>query len=280
MMCAQSPWRRCVHLQVIVALCGLGVGACAVDTVTGKKTYNWYSLKQDVQLGTDVLQQQLAALKQKEKTYDSPRNARELQRVRRIVKRIAAVSHYPQFPYEAHLADLPVVNAWCAPGGKIMVYEGLWDREKGLVRKGNDTELAAVLAHEIAHATARHVTESLSRNMTIMVVGQVATSIIAGASAEGGNLFGQIFSHGVDIFIPSYSRKNESEADRLGLFYMAKAGYDPRAAVQLWERAAKRKGNHTSIYSTHPGSGARAEALRKHLPEAIKLYQATRKRRK
>jgi metalloendopeptidase OMA1, mitochondrial len=267
--------RRLLSVLLICLACGT-VG-CVKDVVSGKNTYNLYTLKDDVNFGTDVMQRQLKALKEKKKAYDSSRNAHELRKLQMIVKRIAAVSHYPKLPYEVHLADLPIPNAWCAPGGKMMVYEGLWDRKKGLVRQGNTNELAAVIAHEMSHATARHVTESLSRNMTIMLVGQAATSIIASGSASGGNLFGEVFSHGVNVFLPSYSRKNESEADRIGLIYMAKAGYDPRAAIHLWERAATRKGNRTTIFSSHPSSGSRAKALKTHLKEAMGHYKKSRK---
>lgn len=252
--------------------------ACAKDIVTGKQTYNMFTVADEVHLGSQVMQEQLKALKQHGKTYDSARNQAMLARIRRIVQRVAAVSHYPKFPYEAHLADLPVVNAWCAPGGKVMVYEGLWDSVEGLVHANSDPELAAVIAHEIAHATARHVTESLTRNMTVLLAGQAATSIIATGSPDGANLFGQIFSQGVEIFIPSYSRKNESEADRIGLFYMANAGYDPRAAVRLWKRAAERKGNRTSLFATHPSSGDRAKALEALLPQAMDLYKKSSKK--
>jgi predicted Zn-dependent protease len=198
-----------------------------------------------------------------------------LERLQTIVKRVAKVSHLPDLPYEVHLADSDVVNAWCAPGGKVMVFSGLWDEKKGLVQKNSDDEIAAVLAHELAHATARHVTESLTQNMTILLAGTaVSSGIAAGGSVQGSNLFGQFFSAGYNIYAPSYSRKNESEADLLGLFYMAKAGYDPRAAVEVWTRAAKKKDRQPySIYASHPGSGERAKRLERNLPQALAIYQ-------
>lgn len=249
------------------------LAGCAKDIVTGKTTLNYYSIGQEPKIGSNVLFTQSKEIKSKGKKMDADADPVEYARIKRIVADIARVSHHPGFPYEAHLADVDVVNAWCAPGGKIMVYTGLWDPKKGLVEKGNDNQLAAVLAHEIAHATARHVTESISRNMTIAVAGAaVQTGIAAGGSAQEADLFGEVFSSGLNIFIPSYSRKNESEADRIGLFYMAEAGYDPRAAVELWKKASKMKKDKTSIYASHPASGARAAALEKLLPEAIALY--------
>lgn len=254
---------------------------CAKDYITGKKTLNFFSTGSDVELGRYVIKRQLDALRLENKKVDQEADKEELQRIRKIVHRITAVSHIPNFPYEVHLAGLDIVNAWCAPGGKVMVYTGLWQPRKGLVQKGNEDELAAVLAHEIAHATARHVTEMISQISTIQLVGEIAASVIAEAGApEGSDMFRQIFYGGVDVYIPSYSRKNESEADAVGLMYMAMAGYNPQAAVNLWERAAKEsKGDKTSIFASHPSSGERAEALKKLLPKALEIYEAVTKRR-
>lgn len=272
--------RKLFKGAILVWICFF-VTACAKDLITGKKTYNIYSLENESKIGSYVMKVQLKALKDNKKEFDTGKNKKQLKKIKTIVGNIAAVSHYPNFPYEVHLADIEVVNAWCAPGGKMMVYEGLWDPKKGLVKKGNDDELAAVLAHEIAHATARHVTEAISRNVTIATLGQIATSIISTSSTTGGNIFQQIFSQGFNVFVPTYSRTNEHEADRIGLFYMAKAGYDPRAAVRLWARAAKEsKGDRSSLYATHPASGVRAKYLQKFLPEAMEYYEQAKKDKK
>lgn len=269
---SEVTMKRAVFHLLIVAFC-LGLfSSCAKDLITGKGSYNWYKVPDDSKLGSYVMQQQLKALKKENKEVDSPRNAYELAQIREIVARIGAVSHYPDFPWEVHVASIPIVNAWCAPGGKIMVYEGLWDPKKGLIEKDNEDQLAAVLAHEIAHATARHVTESLSTNMTIMMAGQVASTAISAASVDGANIFNDIFTNGMNIFVPSYSRKNELEADRIGLLYMAKAGYDPRAAIALWKKAAQQKKDPGSVFASHPTSGMRAAELEKYLPEAMKIY--------
>ena len=268
--------KRSCLLTAAMAACLVLVAGCAKDLVTGKTTLNYYDLRQEPKLGGQVLSAQLQELEQKSKKTDVAAGDEDYELITRIVGDIAKVSHYPEFPYEVHVADVDVVNAWCAPGGKMMVYTGLWDPKKGLVQKGNADELAAVLAHEIAHANARHVTESISRNMTIMMVGTaVQTAIGAAGSAAGADLFGQVFSGGMNLYLPSYSRKNEFEADRLGLVYMAKAGYDPRVAVELWKRAARRKKDRTSIYASHPASGERARALEAMLPEAMPYYEET-----
>lgn len=255
------------------------LSGCTKDYVTGKSTYNMYSVSSDIDLGNYVMKEQMGALQKKGKKTDEAADAREYQRIRKIVKRILPHTHIPNLPYETHLADVDIVNAWCAPGGKIMVYTGLWQPRKGLVQKGNDDELAAVLSHEIAHATARHVTETISRVSTIQIVGSVAAAVISEAgSAQASDTFGRIFSSGVDVYVPFYSRKNESEADAIGLMYMASAGYNPQAAVNLWERAAKEsKSDKTSIFASHPASGERAAALKKLLPKAMEVYKAAKK---
>lgn len=261
-------WLLAGSLLLLMVVCG-----CAKDLVTGKSTLNYYSVENEPKLGSQVLVQQSKAAKKKGSKMDAAADPVEYERLKRIVARIQPFTHYPSFPYEIHLVESKVVNAWCAPGGKMVVYTGLWDPKEGLVEKGNDDQLAAVIAHEIAHANARHVTESISRNMTIAIAGAaVQTAIAAGGSAQGANLFGEIFSDGMSIFVPSYSRSNEFEADRLGLIYMAKAGFDPRAAVELWRKAASRKKDMTSIFASHPSSGSRARALELMLPEALVYY--------
>lgn len=259
---------------------------CAKDLVTGKQTYNWYTIQDDIQLGERVMAAQKRELRKREvrkdkDILDSKKNREELDRLRRILKRIRPVTHYPQFPYEVHLADLEIANAWCAPGGKVMVFEGLWDPKKGLVEKGNEAELAAVLSHEIAHANARHVTEAVSRGMTLMMVGTAATAgMHAGAGSQAAAAFSRAASLGINLYFPMYTRDNETEADKIGLIYMAKAGYDPRVAVSLWERAAKKKGDRFSIFASHPSSGMRAQTLKDILPEALQYYEAARKKKK
>lgn len=259
----------------ILPLFSLILFACAKDYITGEKTFNLYGLSTDIKLGQEVMQQSLVDFKKKKVNLDKEADAKAFVLLRTIARRIQQVSHIPDFPYELHLANAPIANAWCAPGGKIMFYTGLWDKKKGLVEAGNRNELAAVMAHEIAHATARHVTESLSRAQTISAAGSVATSVIAGSgSPKGANLFEKVVVSGMNVYLPSYSRKSEAEADAIGIRYMAMAGYDPRAAVKLWERAAKKHGDKTSIFASHPSNGERAANLKKLLPNALKIYQA------
>jgi len=142
----RSPWRgnkaRLWLLPIlivsVVSLCG-----CTKDLVTGKRTYNFFSLKTDIKMGKEVLSQQLGEFRLKGVKVDN--DPEMVGRIREMVTKIAVISHIPQFPYEAHYARVPIANAWCAPGGKIMVYEGLFSEKDGLVDRNKEAELAAVL---------------------------------------------------------------------------------------------------------------------------------------
>jgi predicted Zn-dependent protease len=276
-----KAYRIVLLFMSVVLFWSLG---CAKDLVTGKQTMNWYSIESDIKLGSNVMNRQVAALRKKGERkgvekVDSKKNRDQLILARQVVTRIKPVTHYPDFPYEVHVADVDIANAWCAPGGKIMIFEGLWDPKKGLIERGDADELAAVLSHEIAHATARHVTEMLSRGMAIQLIGTAAMAgIHAGAGAQAAGAFGQATSLGLNIYFPLYTRESETEADKIGIVYMAKAGYDPRVAVRLWERAAKKKGDKFSVFATHPSSGERAKTLREMLPEAMQYYEVAKKK--
>ncbi len=260
--------RRSLALALLlVTFVGAG---CARDRVEDSVVMQWYDEEEDVEIGTGVMQQSLAEFQQKGIEYDTDQELTA--KIREMVTRLAAVSHYPEFPWEAHLAEVDIVNAWCAPGGKIMVFRGLFDPQKGLVR--SEDELAAVLGHEIAHATCRHVTRGKSRENMILVF--AFPVLIAGAVVGAGDLTQVAVGGGLSLYLPKYSRGQESQADAVGMIYMAKAGYDPRAAPRLWKRAAETQGDEASIFSTHPASGERAEALDEALPEALEIYEKTK----
>ncbi len=267
------------YLQfLLLAVLFVWSAGCAKDLITGKKSYNWFSLQEDVHLGQDVLDAQLRSFKDHGNKIDEAADPELTARIRKIVAKLGAASHNPSFPYEAHYAEEGEVNAWSAPGGKIMVYSGLIDGANGVVRKESDDEMAAVLAHEIAHATARHITEAMSRRYTIATLGNVdLTAVASPGSGSAEDLFSRATVDGVTLYIPIYSRDNEAQADHVGLLYMARAGYNPKAAVDVWNRACQKRGDAYSIYASHPPSCQRAKDLEKNLPEAQAEYQKSRK---
>ena len=163
--------------------------------------------------------------------------------------------------------DDKTVNAWCMPGGKVVVYSGL------LPVTENETALAVVMGHEIAHAIARHGNERMSQGL-IVQVGGAALSVALSTQAQGTqDLFNQSYGAASGLGVLAYSRKHESEADKLGLVFMAMAGYDPKEAVAFWERMAKAsKGGGMAILSTHPSDEKRIADIKKFLPKALKYY--------
>ena len=247
------------------------LAGCATDAVTGRGTANFYTMSDEIALGRSAMKENIEQLRKQgvRINADAPR----LAQMREIANRIGAVSDLPQIRYEVTLAHTNIVNAAALPGGQMIVFEGLYDPKEGLV---TDTdELAAVIGHEIAHVNCRHSTERLTKLMLAGAVTEtIATVADHGNREEWAQLLRGVFAVGTALWIPSYTRTDEAEADRVGLFYMARAGYDPRAAPRVWQRVAGKKHdpNGSSIFATHPSSGDRYRALSKLLPYAMEDY--------
>lgn len=172
------------------------------------------------------------------------------------------------FHWEFNLIKSNEVNAWCMPGGKVAVFTGI------LPVTLNDAGLATVMGHEIAHAIARHSAERYSQQIIASGIGNLAGAAIT-KTASGKATFDQIFGIGAQtgVLLPN-SRKQESEADRLGLTFMAMAGYDPSQAIYFWERMASGKtGSNSEFLSTHPSDATRIADIKKYLPEALTYYK-------
>ncbi|MCS6771171.1 MAG: M48 family metallopeptidase [Kiritimatiellae bacterium] len=260
-------------LIVLAAL--LAVGCSTVDPVTGQQVNNLYTIEDDIQLGRQVLGDIIKKMREENVPINADRE--KVAKLQEMVRRITAVSHMPDLPYEIYLFETNIVNAFAAPGGQMGVFSGLYHPEQGLVR--DDDELAAVIAHEVAHVTCRHVTEALTRELPVRLAllgGMIYAEVKGKEELAAGLAVGFLVYEG--LILPKYSRENEFEADRVGTMYMAKAGYDPRAAVRIWERAAARSKDPKlfAFLSSHPTDSQRAEALKKILPEAIAEYERAR----
>jgi predicted Zn-dependent protease len=257
-----------------LAAAGAALAAgCATDAVTGARVANYYSLQDEVRLGQQTLDENARQLRKEHVRTDH--DPAMVAKLGEMTRRIAAASDLPQLPYTVTLFDTNIVNAAAAPGGAMMVFAGLYDPKIGLVR--DDDELAAVMAHEIAHVNCRHVTERLTKVLTAAAVTEIGAAI-ADHQGESGLADGLriAFAAGTALWIPAYSRRDELEADRVGLMYMAKAGYDPRAAPRLWKRVSEKDGpkhGATSIFATHPSDRARYEALEVLIPQAMEEYR-------
>lgn len=173
------------------------------------------------------------------------------------------------FNWEFNLVQSNEVNAWCMPGGKVVVYTGILPITK------DETGLAVVMGHEIAHAIARHGNERMSQQLVIQAGGMGLGAVIAEKPELAQQLFLGAYGVGANLGSLAYSRAHESEADKLGLVFMALAGYDPSAAVGFWERMAAQGGGGAplQILSTHPSDATRIKQIKEFLPEALKYYK-------
>ena len=161
------------------------------------------------------------------------------------------------------------INAWCMPGGKVVVFSGLLPVTKD--RNG----LAVVLSHEIAHAVARHGSERMSQELLVQYGSVALNEALSNKPAETKQIFNVSYGIGsqIGVLLP-FSRQHELEADKLGLIFMAMAGYDPQASVPFWERMQASAGQkQPQFLSTHPSDGTRISKIKAALPEAMKYYQ-------
>ena len=253
-------YRTLLLLPSMACLCF----GCNTVSGTSRTQFNAYSVQEEIDLGTRTFAQMT---RDEQRIEDGP----EFDMVMRVTARIAeaTIERHPEiagrFEWEVVLLDDEnVANAWALPGGKMAVYSGI------LPYTQNEDGLAVVLGHEAAHAIARHGGENMSRAGLVSVL-SVGTSlatdgeydeVISAAGAAYG-LLGE----------PAFSRSQESEADELGLFITAQAGYDPRMAITLWERMAARGGGVPEFLSTHPSEATRISRLEAAMPKAMAIYR-------
>lgn len=174
------------------------------------------------------------------------------------------------YQWEFNLIESEEVNAWCMPGGKVVVYTGILPVTK------TEGGLAVVMGHEIAHAVARHGDERMSQGLVTQLGGMALSVAIKDKPQETQQLWMAAFGVGAQFgFILPYSRLHENEADRLGLIFMAMAGYNPNQAVDFWQRMADMSGGQAppEFMSTHPSNETRIQKIKAQLPEAMKYYQ-------
>jgi predicted Zn-dependent protease len=173
------------------------------------------------------------------------------------------------YKWEFNVVDDKQVNAWCMPGGKVVVYTGL------LPITQNETALAVVMGHEIAHAVAKHGNERMSQGLAAQGFGIALDVALSQKPQETRNLFLQSFNVGATLGLLKYSRTQESEADKLGLVFMAMAGYNPTEAIAFWQRMAAQSkgGGELEILRTHPSDETRIRDIKAYMPQAMKYYK-------
>lgn len=251
--------------------------ACSTVPITGR---NQFSLVSDGEILSMSATQYRQFISQAQLSRNSSYNARVSQVGRRLA---AATNSYLKengytdmlstLSWEFNVVDSKQVNAFCMPGGKIVVYTGLLS----LVGNGAhaDDELAAVMGHELSHALAKHANERISNQMLLQAGGQILGAAVGSRSATLGALINQTYGIGaqVGVMLP-FGRKQEYEADKMGLVLMAIAGYDPRYAVNFWQKMSSSKGGQqvSELMSTHPSDENRIRAINEYLPTALKYY--------
>ena len=249
-----------------------GLAGCYRAPGTARDQLIFFSEEKELQFGLTAYREVL----RQARLSDNPEINEQIQRVG---KRIAAVANKPEYEWEfAVIDDEKMVNAFCLPGGKVAVFTGILKHTK------NDAGLATVMGHEIAHALQRHGVERMSRSILDQIAQLGALGAAAAGHSSGPAIQGLLGAYGVNVSLP-FNRKQESEADYIGLRLMAQAGYDPHEAVPFWERMSGCprqmidklcfRSQHAipEFLSTHPSDITRIKQIEAWLPEVLPYYQ-------
>jgi predicted Zn-dependent protease len=261
-----KSWMKGLLSLLVCALVLAGWAGCATVPVTGRRQLNLLSASQEMELGLNAFQKM-----KKETPISKDRQINAL--VQKVGQRIAAVAELPNAQWEFVVFESDDANAFCLPGGKVGVYTGI------LPITLNEAGLATVIGHEVAHAVARHGAERVSEGMLMQTGGAVVDAAL-GSSADPTTASLVTLAYGLGATLGRalpHNRLQESEADHIGLIYMARAGYDPEEAVRFWERFAeygKKKGGGAPWFlRTHPVDDVRIKQLQKLMPQALLEYR-------
>ena len=261
-----------IRISLLLTLL-LAVAGCSTVPITGRSQLNLIPASTMLSMSA---QEYGTFLKENKPSS----NKEQTEMVKRVGLRIqGAVERYfsdsglkgelANYQWEFNLVEDKQVNAWCMPGGKVVVYSGI------LPVTQNDDGLAVVMGHEIAHAIAEHGNERMSHGLLTQLGGVALSEALASKPAATKELWMTAYGAGAQYgAILPYSRLQESEADHLGLVFMTMAGYDPNQAIAFWQRMASQKGGkgQSEFFSTHPADSTRIDNIRKLIPEVVKKY--------
>ena len=257
----------------LLFLVAAGLYACGSVPITGRRQL---SLVSDQEVLSLSLQSYNEYIQTAQKSTDKAATALVVKVGTNIAK---AVENYfevtgqlellSQFQWEFNLINDAQVNAFCMPGGKIVVYEGI------LPYTMDEAGLAVVLGHEVGHAIAKHSNERMSNQMALEMGGAAVSSVLSKSSSTTQTIGATVWGLGSELGVAlPFNRKQELEADHLGLILMAIAGYDPNAAIPFWQRMSQQGGGTIEFLSTHPSDQTRVSEITKKLPEAMEYYDS------
>jgi predicted Zn-dependent protease len=257
---------------IVIFSAGLLAYSCATVPLTGRRSLAVVSNEEIQPLVNEEYKKATTASKNLTKTADGQLVVKVGQKMAKAVESYLVAEGYQDlvngFAWEFNLLESDQVNAWCMPGGKVAFYTGILPITK------DETGIAVVMGHEIAHAVASHARERMSNGLAI----NFGLSAVSAAMGQNPTLTQQILLQSVgmgsELGMLSFSRKHELEADEMGLIFMAMAGYDPRQAPIFWERMASAGGAAPPEFlSTHPGPDRRIERLNSNMSKAMEYYK-------
>ena len=259
------------HLLGIGAIALLAV-ACTTNPITGRSSLQLANNSEILTMSAQEYRSTLSKGKVITGTADAKRVSNVGMRIKSAAERyyqsIGRSADLANYSWEFNLLQSSELNAWCMPGGKVAVYTGILPVTK------NDNGLAVVMGHEVSHALAGHGNERISQAMVAQYGGAILGGTIS--NAQWANVFQKVYPIGSQVALLKYGRNQESEADKMGLYLMGMAGYDPREAVPFWSRmeASSKGGRQPEFLSTHPNPETRISDINKDLPKALEYYKA------
>ena len=261
-----------LHALLFTVTIAASLTACYTNPVTGRRTLNLV----DESTMRTMANQEYASFLSTNRPVAGTRDAEMVQRIggkmaTSVQKYLASINQsdlISGYQWQFNLVNNNQANAWCMPGGKVVVYSGI------LPLTSNEAGLACVMGHEIAHAISRHSNERVSQQMAASF-GSQTLSALAGSNPSAANqIFGVAVGLGAQGALLKFSPDQGSEADRMGLIFMAMSGYNPNEAVNFWSRMASKGGQKPPEFlSTHPSDQTRINNIKKWLPEAMKYYK-------
>ncbi len=262
-----------VFFKILLVAAVLLAESCGTVPLTGRSQLNLLPESQMVEMSltsySDFLKENKLSTNAAQTAQIKRVGAKLSVAVETYLKNNGFASYIENFKWEFNLVENDALNAWCMPGGKVVFYTGIMPVAQ------NDAGVAVVMGHEIAHAVARHGNERMSQSMVVEMGGVAISEALKQKPEKTQALFSTAYGLGTQVGVTlPFSRKHELEADKMGLIFMAMAGYDPREAVAFWKRMAAKGSNSTPEFlSTHPVDSHRIAELEKLMPEALKYYQ-------